>query len=80
MEGRTLVGCISYLLYLHGSNVALAVLELDQQWQPEVRRALVYTEGYVLPAVLARSPGIFEHCTGQFRRKETQNFGVRTNC
>jgi hypothetical protein len=52
-------GCVGYLLYLHGSNVAFAVLELDEQREPEAGRALVHTECYVLPAVLAGSPGVY---------------------
>ena len=52
-------GAVGYLLYLHGSNVAFAVLELDEQREPEAGRALVHTECDVLPAVLAGSPGVY---------------------
>lgn len=56
LHGR--IRMVYYLLYLHGSNVAFAVLELDEQREPEVGRALVHTECYVLPAVLAGRPGV----------------------
>jgi hypothetical protein len=47
---------VSYLLELHGSDVAVPVLELDEEREPEAGRTLVHVEGDVLPPVLARRP------------------------
>lgn len=76
VRGNRIERTVRYLLYLHGSDVAFAVLELDEQREPEVGRALVHTECYVLPAVLAGRPGIRvvmhtgkRHCTGQFQKE-----------
>jgi hypothetical protein len=45
-----------YLLELHGCDVAVPVLELDEEREPEAGRTLVHVEGDVLPPVLARCP------------------------
>lgn len=46
----------SYLLELHGSDVAVAVLELHQEGEPEGGGALVHVEGDALAPVPARRP------------------------
>ena len=47
---------VTYLLELHGSDVAVAVLELHQEGEPEAGGALVHVEGDVLAPVPARRP------------------------
>lgn len=46
------------LLELHGSDVTVAVLELDQEGEPEAGGALVHVEGDVLAPVPARRPSL----------------------
>lgn len=49
--------CVYYYLFeLHGSDVAVAVLELHQEGEPEASGALVHVEGDVLASVPARRP------------------------
>ena len=47
-----------YLLELHGSDVAVAVLELHQEGEPEAGGALVHVERDVLAPVPARRPAM----------------------
>lgn len=46
----------SYFLYVHGSDVSISVLKLDEKGEPVLSGALVHAESYILAPVLAWSP------------------------